>query len=176
MKSSRLWQVTTKPNKLLCNLYKTRGDYRESGICKRSRKAVHWLKTMLLEPDERRFSSSLNRVETFEDSTQFFSISIWNRLEVGAVIRSFLVTVFLCNWKDVIMFSLNIDFLHTWNKIIIYLQTGQRPDVRDCQLANKHSRHIRWAHGVSTASSKASRHIGHSPSSPFRNSSTTSWT
>lgn len=56
-----------------------------------------------------------------------------------------------------------------------YLQTGQRPEVWLLQLANRHSRHKRWAQGVKTASSKASRHIGHSPCSPLRNSSTTSW-
>lgn len=70
-------------------------SYRVKGICKRSRKAVHWLKTMLLEPDERRFSSSFKRTVTLQDSTQFFSISTWNRFSVGAVIRSSLLIVFL---------------------------------------------------------------------------------
>lgn len=56
-----------------------------------------------------------------------------------------------------------------------YLQTGHKPELGFFQLANRHSLHKRWAHGVNTASSNASRHIGHSPCSPLRNSSTTSW-
>jgi hypothetical protein len=50
--------------------------YLESGICKRSRNAVHWLNTMLLAPELRRDSSSCRRKEILEDSTQFFSTSI----------------------------------------------------------------------------------------------------
>ena len=57
-----------------------------------------------------------------------------------------------------------------------YLHTGHNPEEEFRQLAKRHSRHNRWAHGVKTASSNASRHIGHSPCSPLLSSSTTSWT
>ena len=70
-------------------------SYLESGICKRSRNAVHWLNTMLLAPELRRDSSSCRRNDILEDSTQFFSTSIWKRLLVGAVIRSCLLIDFL---------------------------------------------------------------------------------
>nr|GMC55386.1 hypothetical protein Iba_scaffold30859CG0010 [Ipomoea batatas] len=41
---------------------------------------------MLLEFTARSCSSSCNNAVTFDDSTQFFSTSIWKRLSVGAVI------------------------------------------------------------------------------------------
>lgn len=62
-----------------------------------SRKAVHWLKTMLLEPEIRSISSSRNKTATLVDSTQFLSTSTWNRLSVGAVISSCLLMTFLQN-------------------------------------------------------------------------------
>lgn len=161
--------------------------YRERGIWRRSRKAVHWLKRMLLEPEERRPSSSSRRAVIFDDSTQFFSTSTWNLLSVGAVMSSCLLTVFL---KKTIHHSLfaKLDLTQTLiginnrRKLVIagttsrYLHTGHNPEVEFLQLAKRHSRHNLWAHGVNTASSSASRHIGHSPCSPLRSSSTTSWT
>lgn len=84
--------------------------YRESGIWRRSRKAVHWLKRMLLEPEERRLSSSCRRAVILDDSTQFFSTSTWNLLSVGAVMSSCLLTVFLQK-KDSSLLAPNLD---TW--------------------------------------------------------------
>lgn len=134
--------------------------YRDRGISSRSRKAVHWLKTILLAPslpdwnlESRSSSSSLKRKETLDDSTQLLSTSILKRLLVGAVIRSCL--------------------------LMLFRQMGQRPEEAEeepeRQLEKRHSRHMRCAHGVSTASSRASRQMGHSPPSPFSNSSTTSF-
>ena len=63
---------------ILVNIKNSRvgNGYRERGICRRSKKAVHWLNTMLLEPDERRITNSFKRAATLDDSTQFFSTSI----------------------------------------------------------------------------------------------------
>lgn len=123
-----------------------------SGISNRSRNEVHWLKTMLFSPEPERHicSRQSKSFETFEDSFQFFSTSILNRVSDGHVIRS----VFLITCR----------------------QIGHAPAAGVRQHDKRHSLHILCAQGVSTGSSADSRHIGHSAFSPFRRPSTTSST
>lgn len=123
-----------------------------SGISKRSKNEVHWLKTMLFSPDPKRWirSKQSKSLVTLDDSFQFLLTSILNWLLDGHVIRS----VFLS----------------------VCLQMGQSPATGVRQLDIRHSRHILCAHGVNTGSSADSRQMGHSAFSPFWRSLTTSST
>lgn len=123
-----------------------------SGISKRSKNEVHWLNIMLFspEPELRICSKHSKSLDIFDDSFQFFSISILNLLPDGHVIRSDL--------------------------LIICLQMGQMPWAGVLQLDSRHSLHILCAQGVNTGSSADSRQMGHSEFSPLRRPSTTSST
>ena len=79
-------------------------DYLERGICRRSKKVVHRLKTILFDPVDRKLSRSFKSANTLDDSTQFLLTSTRNRLSVGAVISSCLLTDFLPN-KDIVALS-----------------------------------------------------------------------
>lgn len=122
------------------------------GISNKSKNEVHWLKIMLFSPEPEYLicSKHSSRFDTFDDSFQFLLTSTLNLFSDGQVMSSHFFTI--CR------------------------HMGHNPVAGFLQLERRHSLHILWAHGVSTASSAVSRHMGHSVFSPRRILSTTSST